>query len=85
MEYIPERLDVAFVKNALLPYIARYIPKWEGYDPSKYSISVKSMTQIKMEALNGDAKVGRDNNKECARIFDGLRSVWNKWKKYFFL
>ena len=27
----------------------------------------------------------RDNNRECARIFDGLRGVWNKWKKQYFI
>jgi hypothetical protein len=39
MEYIPERLDVSFVKAAMLPYLARYIPKWEGYDSNNYSIN----------------------------------------------
>ena len=38
---------------------------------------------MKMESMNPDQKFMRDNNKECARIFDGLRGVWNKWKKQF--
>ena len=39
IEYIPERFDVAYVKTCLLKYVARYIPKWEGYDVNKYSIT----------------------------------------------
>ena len=62
MEYIPERLDVSFVKAAMLPYLARYIPKWQGYDCNNYSIN-------------------RETHPECARIYDGYRGVWNKWKK----
>ena len=54
IEYIPERFDVAYVKSCLLPFVARYIPKWDGYDIQKYSISVQSMTQFKMESMNPD-------------------------------
>ena len=39
IEYIPERFDVAYVKTCLLKYVARYIPKWEGYDTQKFSIT----------------------------------------------
>ena len=62
MEFIPERLDVAFVKTCMLPYLARYIPKWANYDPNSYSTN-------------------RDNNRDCVKIYDGFRAVWNKWKK----
>ena len=62
MEFIPDRLDVCFVKACMLPYLARYIPKWAEFDPNKYNIS-------------------RENNRECARIYDGFRAVWNKWKR----
>jgi hypothetical protein len=61
-QYIPQRLDVAFVKTALLCYLARYIPKWAAFDPEKYNIS-------------------REYNRDCARVYDGFRAVWNKWKR----
>ena len=62
MEYIPERMDVAFVKYCMIPYLARYVIKWRGYDENQFSIN-------------------RENNKDCVRVYDGFRGVWNKWKK----
>ena len=45
-----------------MPYLARYVVKWRGYDENQFSIN-------------------RENNKDCVRVYDGFRGVWNKWKK----
>ena len=37
--YIPERMDVAFVKFCMMPYLARYVVKWRGDDENQFSIN----------------------------------------------
>ena len=39
IQYIPERMDVAFVKTCLLPYLARYVMKWRGFDEASFSVN----------------------------------------------
>ena len=65
MEYIPERMDVPFVRICLLKYLARYVSKWKGFDEKLFSTS----------------KINRDRNRDCIKVCDGFRGVWNKWKK----
>ena len=65
MEYIPERMDVPFVRICLLKYLARYVTKWKGFDEKLFSTS----------------KINRDRNRDCIKVCDGFRGVWNKWKK----
>ena len=65
MEYIPERMDVPFVKICLLKYLARYVQKWQGYNENQFSTS----------------KANKEQHRECVRVYDGFRGVWNKWKK----
>ena len=78
LEYIPDRLDVPFVKMCLLQYLARYIPKWKNYDPNNYSTSYSAA-----KGKSSISKESRENNRECARIYDGFRGVWCKWKKAY--
>ena len=51
MEYIPERMDVPFVRICLLKYLARYVSKWKGFDEKLFSTS----------------KINRDRNRDCIK------------------
>lgn len=39
IEYIPERMDVAFVRICMLKYLGRYVVKWRNFSEDLFSIN----------------------------------------------
>jgi hypothetical protein len=59
-------MDLVFIKK-LLPYLAKYIPKWKDFNPNEFRTSSSKFT-IDVVAL------------ECTIASNRFRRVWRYWK-----
>ena len=65
-DVIPVRMDLIFIKQ-LLPFLAKYIPKWKGFIPDEFRTSYSRFT-IDVVAL------------ECTIVSNRFRRVWRYWR-----